>query len=644
MDFVKYDCTPIRKNQKQRCAKLSELKIEKSLLRALIEIYGNFELYPPQQEAIFEKNLLFSRKNFLIASPTNSGKTLLAILKLFSAALEGKRGIYIVPYKAISLEKKAEFDMIKEKLSKKIYVVLTTGDRKNDLFDYSPPDSGEIIITTPERFDSIMRSPNFKSWIDKVSTIVLDEIHHIDDEKRGPVIECIIARLISLSNYPQLICISATIRNLDEISNWLKPCSVVTSTYRPSHLRMHIYIPKEDAKKEVCLCKIADEILNKKGKILIFTSTRKRAEKYAKALNQKHKVAYFHAGLSVCQRCRIRKDFEKGKIKAIIATSTLSEGVNLPATHVLVADTTYWDEKMKKLSIRTLIQMMGRAGRKTGGTAILLLDRKTDEQTVNYYIKNIKEGNIEPIKSRIFPHNAKQELLVQLVIKERVDLKHFEENFCYLLNNKKISFKNILEDFVDSSLAIFDGKYYLPTPLGKIISRTYIPIETGIGFAQLIEDLRELKAKGKIDLSSLEEIDILFAVCAKNEEKLRIYNLEKYETLTCGKKSTFLSWLGGTTGKEMSARLLESLNINPKEYKDAKRYARRIMLTSLAIDAYLKGERLSMICKDFLFEIGELESYLSSLPYLINAFGKIAWLLGEREISQKCANMLESFP
>ncbi len=635
--FDEYDCGSTGTSEHDGKIKLSSIKLAEPLKCVLIETYGDLELFPPQAEALIDKRILSSRRNFIIASPTNSGKTLLAILKLFSNALEGKRSVYVVPLKAIAQEKTREFCAIAGKISSKINIVMTTGDAPNDTFDSAPPKEGEIIITTPERMDSMMRGREFSSWLDTLSTIVIDEVHLIDDESRGPALECAVARLLARPTYPQLVCLSATIGNENELAEWLHPCSVVRSRFRSSALIKMLFVPKIKMKKKDCVREIVNGIVSNGGLALVFASTRKGAIEYARAISGKS--AYYHAGLSISTRDKIRARFENGKIRALVTTTSLAQGVNLPATHVVVADHEYWDGRKKEYSIRSLLQMIGRAGRRSLGVGILLLPYGIDEKTIERFRLGLTHEFVEPITSHL-SRNASAQALAELVIRKRATALEMYELSLNSFGKKRIPFARILEELIEMGLALKDGNAYYPTELGKLVAQSYIPPSIGKAFDQLLGDLSELAYNGKLDLSAFTQLDVLFAVCTKSEGRLDIKCVEEFDKmLAFDKTPLFVRFIN----EQSAARLLESLDIHPSEYGNAEKFAKRKFLAALAVREYARGVKKTAIARRFGVEIGDLESYASGIPWLLNSFGKIARLRGMREVSHKCAMLLECF-
>ena len=212
-----------------------DLKSLKAKLPA--ELYGILEkeiieLRPAQEKSI-DKGLL-QGKNLLVCTPTASGKTLIAELAALKSICEGKgKAIYIVPLKALASEKYRDFKRRYENIAK---IALSIGDIDSSnsyLTDY------DLIVTTSEKFDSLIR--HNAPWLTSIATIIVDEIHLLNDPGRGPTLEILITILKQLLKNAQIIGLSATIGNAEELSEWLN-ADLVVDDWRPVKLHKGIYL------------------------------------------------------------------------------------------------------------------------------------------------------------------------------------------------------------------------------------------------------------------------------------------------------------------------------------------------------------------------------------------------------------------
>ncbi len=244
--------------------------------------------------------------------------------------------------------------------------------------DYDVDDSklekADIIVTTYEKMDSILRNFYDKEWIFNISTIIIDEIHIIGENDRGPRLESLIVRLNEFLNNPQIIGLSATIANPELFNSWLtslgNKTTLIKSNKRPVQLHYKIEITQN---KDSTIKRIVKATLEKNGQVLIFLNKRKSAQQSAeniknlvkkfleenelnlcRALEKRlssirggHKdlqqviksgVAFHHAGLLPKERKIIEDNFRKRIIKVICSTTTLSAGINVPARLVILKD------------------------------------------------------------------------------------------------------------------------------------------------------------------------------------------------------------------------------------------------------------------------------------------------------------------
>ena len=211
--------------------------IQKELPNELFNILDKEikELRPAQEKAV--KHGLLNNKNLLVCTPTASGKTLIAELAAIKNILEGKgKAIYIVPLKALANEKFKDF---KKRYGHIVRIALSIGDLDSAdpyLADY------DLIICTAEKLDSLIR--HHTPWLSSVATVIVDEVHMMNDVSRGPTLEILITILRKLLKNMQLIALSATIGNPEELAEWLD-AELVIDNWRPVKLHKGIYLEEE---------------------------------------------------------------------------------------------------------------------------------------------------------------------------------------------------------------------------------------------------------------------------------------------------------------------------------------------------------------------------------------------------------------
>jgi helicase len=381
---------------------------------------GITELYPPQETCV--QRGLFEGKNQLISIPTASGKTLVAEMAMHYHGAKGGKSLYIVPLKALASEKYEEFS------GKGVSVGIATGD-----YDRREEHLGinQVIIATSEKVDSLLR--NNTPWLAEITLLVIDEVHLLDSPDRGPTLEMVITKLRHRTPQMQVLALSATIGNPEDLAGWLD-AETITSSWRPVDLRPGIFhrgrILFPDGERQVPSQSKFDDLnlvldtLQEGGQCLVFVASRRNAESFARkaagALGPQEGdpghlsdqlrsmaeteverdlaaclrcgAAFHHAGLKREARALIEGGFRAGAIRVIASTPTLAAGLNLPARRVIIRDYHRFEagEGMVPIPVREYHQMAGRAGRPgldPYGEAILIAKGEGDvERLMEWYV------------------------------------------------------------------------------------------------------------------------------------------------------------------------------------------------------------------------------------------------------------------
>lgn len=196
--------------------------------------YSKFVNLTPVQEKSINSGLL-NGKSLLACAPTASGKTLVATMAIANILGKGK-AIYVVPLKALAKEKFNEYTSLLENTN--YNVIISTGDIDSDSGYLSKYD---LLILTSEKLDSLLRHKI--TWLSEVKLVIVDEIHLLNDASRGPTLEIILTLLKNMIQ-PQIIGLSATIGNPDELAEWLE-AELVIDNWRPVELKQGIHLNNE---------------------------------------------------------------------------------------------------------------------------------------------------------------------------------------------------------------------------------------------------------------------------------------------------------------------------------------------------------------------------------------------------------------
>jgi len=188
-----------------------------------------FKLDQFQNEAIASLN---AGSSVVVCSPTGSGKTLVGEYAIYRALARGKRVFYTTPLKALSNQKLRDF---RAKFGFE-HVGLLTGDANINR------DASVLVMTTEIFRNMLYGTPIGQVGISlaDVEAVVLDECHYMNDRQRGTVWE---ESIIYCPREIQLVALSATVANSDELTDWLNqvhgPTDLIYSDFRPVPLEFH---------------------------------------------------------------------------------------------------------------------------------------------------------------------------------------------------------------------------------------------------------------------------------------------------------------------------------------------------------------------------------------------------------------------
>ncbi|MHC1605603.1 MAG: DEAD/DEAH box helicase [Candidatus Methanofastidiosia archaeon] len=517
---------------------------------------GYSTLYPTQIEAL--KTEFLNGKNLILAVPTAAGKTLIAYLAIAKCLENGKKAVYIVPLKALAEEKYEEMKSLG------MNVILSIGDYDSGntwLKNY------DVVVCTSEKCDSLLRHE--KDFFDDVSLIVVDEIHLVDSIRRGPTMEVVISKMKN----KQIIALSATISNAEEMAVWLN-ADLVVSEWRPVELKEGVFYDNKIEYSDGTVNEVfpfGDETtalvadgLKDDGQVLVFVNSRRSTQSVARKIApflkkrsvrcdttgisnsnlgeklmecMQYGVAFHHAGLDRGDRKLIEQKFKNRELKVIIATPTLAAGINLPARRVIVRDWRRFDSNLGYCPISNLEvkQMMGRAGRpkydKTG-EAILLAKKESQKEGL---FKNYICAKAERITSKLSSEIALRSHLLSLCVPENSieGIKKFftKTFFAHQFGVESVNAK------IETGLAflkehkLIEGEETLrATKFGKRVCELYIDPLSGVILNSAINE--KMPAFGMLHtICHTPDMDTFY---------LRKREYENYDLLTFEMKDDFL--------------------------------------------------------------------------------------------------------
>jgi helicase len=350
-----------------------------------------FEKFNPVQSRIFQ---IFKEDcNLIVAAQTSAGKTICAEMLMAQEIRErGGKAMYLAPLRALAKEKIDDWTD-KDHHFGDLNLSICTGDYKLTEKRKEELTNSNIIVMTSEMLNS--RCRNFKSesneWLKNIGTIVVDESHLLTVPGRGDHLEVGLMKFTKISPNCRIVFLSATMPNVDEIAEWLgnkltnKKTYLINSKYRPCPLSIH-YDEYEDGMtydlNEESKIDKAIEILRKykDDKFLVFVHAKNTGSKIKDCLEKLNIECELHnADLEKEKRHEVESKFKTGKLRVIIATSTLAWGLNMPARRVIILGV---HRGMTEVETYDIFQMAGRAGRvgydPKGDVHILVPESKSD--------------------------------------------------------------------------------------------------------------------------------------------------------------------------------------------------------------------------------------------------------------------------
>ncbi|HYA33057.1 MAG TPA: DUF5814 domain-containing protein [Candidatus Bathyarchaeia archaeon] len=372
-ELTRYDVLSQRTEQYPEMP-VDELDVDRRLKRLLAKKQLS-ALLPVQARAV--KQGLLDGKDLLVVSATATGKTLVGELAGVHNLLRHKgKLLFVVPLVALANQKYDDFRNRYRDLGLNVSLKIGTSRiRTRDWTRVEPDYAADILVGTYEGIDQVLRTGD-ADLLGDIGTVVIDEVHMLEDEERGSRLDGLISRLKTLAPRSQCIYLSATVGNPHALAHDLS-ATLVEFEARPVPIERHLVFANERDKLAIVNKLVRHDISRTsskgyKGQSIIFTNSRARCHRLSKSLSVKS--APYHGGLSYSERKKVERDFASGAVDAVVTTAALGAGVDFPASQVLfetLAMGINW------LTVKEFQQMLGRAGRPDyhdAGKVFLLAD------------------------------------------------------------------------------------------------------------------------------------------------------------------------------------------------------------------------------------------------------------------------------
>jgi len=437
-------------------------------------------------------------ENLLVVAPTGAGKTFIGELAALRQISEGKRAVFLLPYRALVNEKYEEFtSLYGERLS--LRVIRCTGDYLDETSSFVKG-KYDVAVLTYEMFLSLTLLR--QSSLNHFGVVVLDEAQFITDPNRGIVVELLLTLLRTARDQgvePQIVALSAVIGGVNGLDQWLGAKLLLTKT-RPVALTEGVidrsglfqfrdldgsvqtqqFVPagsiiqrRDESSAQDVIVPLVKKLIADDETVIVFRNQRGPAEGCAnylgnelglaraqKALDMlsthdqsttgallrrclERGVAFHNSNLTREERVVVERAFRTGdEVRVMAATTTLAAGINTPASTVILAEQDFVGEDGRPFTIAEYKNMAGRAGRpgfSRPGRAMIYAETGLDRQRLfTRYVL----GDPESVRSSFEPSEFETWILRLLSQVKAVP----KEGVAKLLANTYAGYSAILAD------------------------------------------------------------------------------------------------------------------------------------------------------------------------------------------------------
>ncbi|KAL5720578.1 RNA helicase [Ranunculus cassubicifolius] len=483
-------------------------------------IYHDYKHFSPVQTQVFTV-LYNTDDNVLVAAPSGAGKTACAEFALLrnhqKTAESVMRAVYIAPVEALAKERYCDWE---RKFGKGLglMVVELTGEIASDL---RLLEKGQLIISTPEKWEMLSRRWKQKMCIQQISLFIVDDLHLVGGQG-GPAIEVIVSRMRYISNASdrklRLVALSASVANANDLGDWIGATSRGLFNFAPGAssdpLEIHIQgvdITNYEARMQAMAKPTYTAVVHhaRIGKrALIFVPTSKQARCTAldlmafldedgegepvflqhtveelepllsKVTNRmlsttlRHGIGYLHEGLGDKDQKIVSQLFKEGRIQVCVSSSSMCWRMSLATHLVVVMGTECYDgceNSYIDYPISDLLQMMGNASKHLldNSSKCVILCHASREK---YYKKFLLDAF--PVESHLqhYLHDNLNAEIKQAVIKDKQDaVDYLTWTFMYRRLKKNPNYYNLLGV----------GHSHLQEHLSELVENTLGDLEAG---------------------------------------------------------------------------------------------------------------------------------------------------------------------
>ncbi|RDE12333.1 MAG: RNA helicase [Candidatus Thorarchaeota archaeon] len=629
---------------------ISALPIPEELAR-LLQAEGIQNLLPVQQLAV-ESGLL-RNASLLVVSSTSSGKTLIAELAGIPKAVAGERLIYIAPLVALTNEKYEQFRKRYRALG--LRTGIRVGMSRLDVGNEGRPivdtdiSKADIICATYEALDTLFRSGE-SAQLDKVGTIVVDEIQNLADPERGPELDGLVARLRYHAPRAQILCLSATVGTPENLAKELK-LTLVNHTGRPVPLERHlVFAHSEEDKREVIRRLVLQEFHNTssagfKGQSIVFTYSRRRAHALSDWLRENGTSStVYHGGLTYSRRRHVESAYSKQRYACVVTTAALGAGVDLPASQVIFESLAMGSDWLTNAEFEQMLGRAGRLGKHDNGLVYLLVqpERKYhsgQERTEDEVAVDLLNGVVENVEPTSDIEACAEQILATICSTGLIDFKDVARAYNDMLSTT-VPASEALKYLVRHHMIRVQDNGVYPTELGKATSVSFLTPSEGLDVLKHIETMDVLDTAIRLEpfdnvyLSAKlqAEVDAAF----KTHMPTRLFSGVMSDLADFGHQRESHAKFPGWVYEVFSRWIAEIFNCGCRDFPECDHGM--IRLGRWIVERRKEGLNPSGIAKRLHddFELwaypGDLFTWLDSLIHNLKAVQRIAAIAGKTDL------------
>lgn len=597
---------------------------------------------------------LLAGENLLVVSATASGKTLIGELAGIPRALKGGKFLYLSPLVALANQKYRDFQKRYGKLDLKVSIKVGMSRikaREELSLPKGKVEDSDIVVGTYEGLDFLLRAGR-ASELSNLSTVVVDEIHMLGDADRGPRLKGLIQRLRFLFPNLQIIGLSATVGNNQEIANEFG-MKLVEYSKRPVPLERHLIFARSEEDKNHWMTQLTRSEFQKRsqkgfhGQSIIFTNSRRKTHSIADYLVKRGiKAAAYHAGLSYSKKNRIEKTFGEQKISVVVTTAALAAGVDFPASQVIFES---FNMGREMLTPNEFSQMMGRAGRPSyhdQGKIYLIpeVGRRYGDDTEENMAVTLLDSDVEPIHVQYSETGLVEQVLADVCARGPSEIHEISKEF--EKDEIPMEIESAWNILLDQKLVKEEKNQVLPTPYGRAVSMSFLNYNDALYIRRKFRKTKPLEIALK-----LEPFTNAYLSTRITSKLGRILKINMSSRLFADSTLDIIS-SGDTLAKlepNLRERLLnlqmEFFSCQCKERPFCDCFQRE--LSRKIIRQRLNKEDPTDIGRKLLrnFEIhayaGDIFSWLDSLIRMLEAIERITRAFGSNKVANECRRLIQ---